>query len=294
MKRIALILAVLLLLSCTACGGKTEKTDPALADSVTVYSVDYETGEWTVWSKTALTYENGRPKAVTTSYPDADYETVQTFSYVFEDGVPASMALYEDGVLKSTAEYVNGRLSQVTNAYDFAENSRSLTYIYGNGDDYFTLVLHSSHMGDPSDPDAPFYNTEEIDEVSVTAENGLLRKTVNRGLYTNWMDGEDREWMRFNGTYACSYDSEGILSSTSSEYRSGDTPVDYIFEVTRENGRVTEVVRKRKDMGTGEETNDAKIVFEYSDIPTDDARYSLMINAFILEEGNTFYIYNWY
>ena len=294
MKRIALILAVLLLLSCTACGGKTEKTAPALAESVTVYSVDYETGEWTEWSKTALTYENGRPKTVTTSYPDADYETVQTFSYVFEDGVPASMALYEDGVLKSTAEYVNGRLSQVTNAYDFAENSRSLTYIYGNGDDYFTLVLHSSHMGDPSDPDAPFYNTEEIDEVSVTAENGLLRKTVNRGLYTNWMDGEDREWMRFNGTYTADYDDGGILSSTSCEYRDDQVPRNYLFEITRENGRVTEVIRKSKVQGSTEEEPEAKIVFEYGDGQTDAATYAMMINAFIMEEGNNFYIYNWY
>ena len=149
-------------------------------------------------------------------------------------------------------------------------------------------------MGDPSDPSAPFYNTEEIDEVTVKTEGGLLRMTSNRGLYTNWLDGEDREWMRFNGTYTAYYDSEGILSSTSCKYRDDQTPVDYLFDVKWEDGRVVEVIRKLKTQGSEEEFNDARIVFEYTDIQTDAARYSLMINAYILDKENNFYFYNWY
>ncbi|MBR4392547.1 MAG: hypothetical protein IKT07_00820 [Oscillospiraceae bacterium] len=273
---------------------KTEETNPALVKAVTLYSVDYETGEWVVWSKTEFVYENGYPKSITTIYPDADYQMVETFDYTFENGVPVSMTRYEDGAEKSAADYVNGRLSQVSYRYDFEQSTRFLTYIYGNDDDYFTLVLHSSHMGDPSDPASPFYNAEEIDEVNVKTEGGLLRMTTNRGLYTNWVDGEDREWMRFNGTYTAYYDDEGILSSTSCKYRDDQTPVDYLFDVTRENGRVIEVIRKTRSLGSDEEFNDARIVFEYTDIPTDAARYSLMINAYILDEQNNFYFYNWY
>ena len=273
---------------------KPEETNPALVKTVTLYGVNYETGEWEVWSKTEFVYENDYPKSITTVYPDADYQTVETFDYSFADGVPVSMTRYEDGVEKTSADYVNGRLSQVSYKYDFEQSTRFQTYIYGNDDDYFTLILHSSHMGDPSDPSSPFYNAEEIDEVNVETEGGLLRRTTNRGLYTNWVDGEDREWMRFNGTYTAYYDYEGILSSTSCKYRDDQTPVDYLFDVTREDGRVVEVIRKLKTQGSEEEFNDVKIVFEYTDIQTDAARYSLMINAYILDAQNNFYFYNWY
>jgi len=290
----AWLLIAAMLLTCAACGKKAESSDPALIKSVTVYGIDYETGEWTEWSKKEYTYEGSYPKSIATTYPDSDDETLDTFTYSLEGGVPVSMTRYRDGIETYTADYVEGRLSQVSYAYDFAESTRFLTYIYGNDDDYFTLVLHSSHMGDPSDPSSPFYNAEEIDELNITTSNGLLQKTVNRGLYTNWLDGEDREWMRFNGTYTANYDYEGVLSSTSCEYRDDQIPMDYSFDVKRENGRIVEVIRKTKYRGSSEELNDAKIVFEYSDVKTDASRYSRMINACILDEENTFYIYNWY
>ena len=273
---------------------KTDETDPALVKTVTIYSVDYDTGEWTEWATTKFVYENDYPKSITTEYPDADYKTVETFDYSFEKGVPVKMTRYLDGVESYTVDYVEGRISQVSYKYDHEQSTRFLTYIYGNDDTYFTLALHSSHVGDPSDPSSPFYNTEEIDEINVKTKDGLLQMTSNRGLYTNWLDGEDREWLRFNGTYTAYYDSEGILSSTFCKYRDDQTPVDYLFDVTRENGRISEVIRKTKNQGNGEEANEAKIVFEYSDIQTDAARYATMINAYILEAQNNFYIYNWY
>ncbi len=273
---------------------KPEKADPVLVKSVTVYQIDYETGAWTKYAKISFDYDNGYPQRITTAYPDSDYTTEQTFDYSFENGLPVTMTCCEDGAVLYTADYVDGRLSQVSYQYDFDQDTRFLKYLYGNDDDYFTMVLHSSHMGDPSDPMAPFYNAEEIDEVNVKTENGLLRATTNRGLYTNWLDGEDREWMRFNGTYTASYDADGILHSTSCEYRDGQTPVNYLFDVTRQNGRVTEVIRKTQLQGSDDAVNDAKIEFEYIDLSTDAARYSMMINAYILEAQNNFYIYNWY
>ncbi|MBR4745069.1 MAG: hypothetical protein IK082_12910 [Oscillospiraceae bacterium] len=295
MKRLfsTLLIVTLVVLSCAACVKSSEKADPALVKAVTVYNVDYETGEWVEWAKTELEYENGYPKTVRTVYPNADFEKTETFDYSFENSVPVTMTRYEDGVEKATAQYVNGRLSVVSYAYEFEASTKTLTYIYGNDDAYFTTVLHSSHMGDPAEPEAPFYNAEEIDAVTVTARDGLLRETVNRGLYTNWTDGENREWLRFNGAYTAYYDDTGVLSSTACEYRDDQTPRNYLFVVTRENGRITETVRKTQ-IPDGEAENEAKIVFEYGDMQTDAARYASMINAFIMEEDNNFYIYNWY
>ena len=94
-------------------------------------------------------------------------------------------------------------------------------------------MLHSSHVGDPSAPKSPCYNAEEFDQIIVTQKDGLLRKTVNSGLYTNWLDGEDREWMRFNGTYSAFYDGDGILEHTECVYRDDQIPVNYVFEVKK-------------------------------------------------------------
>ena len=296
-KTLIFLFAAALLLACTGCGArgtaKKQPSSPALVKSVTLYGVDYETKVWTEWLRMDYTYDNGYPVTVTEVWPDADMGTVTTFSYEYENGLPVSMSCETDGVPDHTAEYVNGNLSRSSECFEDGQSTRQLLYMYGNGDGYFTAVLHSSHVGaGPYAPDEPCYNAEEYDAVNVTTENGLLRKTVNTGLYSNWMDGEDREWMRFNGTYTAEYDEEGILTGTSSTFRDGQAGIDYIFEVTRADGRVTEVIRKTK---TGNEiTNDAKIVFEYCDIAVDSARYSLMINAHIMEQGNNYYIYNWY
>ena len=295
-KTIVLLLAAAFLLACAGCGAggsvKTQPSSPALVKSVTLYGVDYETQEWTEWQRTDYTYdENGFPSTVSLFWPDSDEPSVTTFDYEFRDGVPVSMSCETDGVPHHTAEYTNGNLAQSSECFDDGQSSRHLIYMYGNGDAYFTSVLHSSHMG--AGPDEPCYNAEEYDAVKVTTENGLLRRTVNTGLYANWMDGEDREWMRFNGTYTAEYDGEGILTGTSSTFRDDQTAIDYVFEVTRKDGKVVEVIRKMKTEGQEPEA-EAKIVFEYTDTPVDPARYSLMINAHIMERENNFYFYNWY
>ena len=204
------------------------------------------------------------------------------------------MSCETDGVPDHTAEYVNGNLSKVSECFTDGQSTRYLVYMYGNDDGFFTSVLHSSHIeaGSPDLSD-PCYNAEEYDEVNIATENGLLRKTVNTGLYSNWMDGEDREWMRFNGTYTAEYDDDGILTGTSSVFRDSQTGIDYIFEVTKADGRVTEVIRKTKTQ-ENEIEPEARIVFEYYDTAVNPGRYTLMINAHIMEEGNNYYIYNWY
>lgn len=298
-KAVVFLLAAALLLTCAGCGfgGAAEKQalSPALVKSVTVYGLDFETKEWTQWMKTDYTYDsNGYPATSALSWPGADAPSVTVFSYEYEDGLPVSMRCETDGIPDHTAEYTGGNLSISSECFENEQDTRHLIYMYGNGDGYFTSVLHSSHIGaGPYAPDDPCYNAEEYDAVSVTTENGLLRKTVNTGLYSNWMDGEDREWMRFNGTYTAEYDEEGILTGTSSTFRDGQSGIDYVFDVTRTGGRITEVVRKMK-MQDSDIQPDAKIVFEYYDTAVDSARYSLMINAHLMDRENNYYIYNWY
>ncbi len=301
-KATVLLLAAAFLLACAGCGaGGSEEKQPSspataltLVKSVTVYGVDYETKEWTEWQRTDYAYENGYPSTASLVWPGADAPSVTTFTYEFEDGVPVSMSCETDGTPDHTAEYANGNLLRSSECFEDEQSSRHLIYMYGNGDAYFTSVLHSSHIvAGPYAPDDPCYNAEEYDAVAVTTENGLLRKTVNNGLYTNWMDGEDREWMRFNGTYTAEYDDEGILKGTSSTFRDEQAGINYVFEVTRVDGRVAEVIRKTVLQGN-DPTPDAKIVFEYCDTPVDPVRYSLMINAHIMDRENNFYYYNWY
>ena len=266
----------------------------ALIKSVTVYTVDFETKEWVESEKTEYAYENGYPVTMTTTWPGSDESFVKTFAYTFANRVPVSLSRYDGETKEYDAEYVNGKLYQLSYAFSGVEGSRHLIYIYGNDDEYFTTVLHTSHIGVPGEPDEPSYNAEEIDEIIVTAAGGVLQKTVNHGLYTNWMDGEDRDWLRFNGTYTANYDKDGILTSTSTVFRDDQTPTDYLFETSRDNGRVTQVIRRSRPQGSDQITDEAKIVFEYTDIGVDAGRYSRMINAQIIEEGNSFYIYNWY
>ncbi|MCR5783817.1 MAG: dockerin type I repeat-containing protein [Clostridia bacterium] len=273
---------------------KPETTvDPLLIKSVTFYAVDYETGDWTEREKWEYSYKNRYPVSKIVSYPGSDNTSETTFEYEFDGDVPVSMTQYDDGVRAYTSEYNNGRLFVYSQCFDDGISTRHRFYSYGNNDGFFTSVLHSSHVAD-YDVSMPCYNTEEIDTVMVTSVNGLLKKTVNNGLYTNWLDGEDRDWMRFNGTYTVNYDSMGIVTSTSCAYRNDQTPNGLRFEITKEDGRVTAAVRKSYSENNPEETKELKAVFEYTDIPVDPARYSLMINAHLMEEGNNYYVYNWY
>ena len=297
-KAVALLLSLAMVFVCVGCGNEEdsapEKLEPTLIKSVTVYSINYETKAWQEAQRTEYSYENGYPVSVSTVYWGDDTPTVKTLQYKFENDIPVKMTVSEGKNKEYTAEYANGRVSQISYVLPDKNSTRHLIFVYGNDDEYFTSVLHSSHVGDPSAPSSPFYNAEEFDQIVVTRKNGPLRKTVNNGLYTNWLDGEDREWMRFNGTYSAFYDSDGILEHTECVFWDDQIPSNYVFEVKKENGRVAEVVRKASTEGKDEEVNEAKIVFEYTDTRIDAGRYSRMINAHILESENNFYIYNWY
>ena len=148
----------------------------------------------------------------------------------------------------------------------------SVPAVRQQSDDYFTFVLHENHYA--AFEENPGMTMEETDSVSVVAENGLLRSTTNTGMYANWNDGEEKVWQRFSGTYAASYDADGILTQTDAYHRVGPSGTENKFALTKENGSVVEVVRLWKDYATGKWTGETKFEFEYTDIETTPARFA--------------------
>ena len=301
-RRIIVFLAILMI--CASCASKQEKAKeeemsaelkPALIAAATLYKTDYQTGEWKEESRTEYTYENGYPRT-RVRYENEDQAVLTDYAYVFEDGFPVSMeAKDNEGKILYVNEYQNGKLMKTTIGNIDEGSRRMRTYIYGNEDPFFTLVLHSSYEFFESDGRTFEENMEEVDEVTIDRhKNGLLKKSVNRGLYANYELNKDREWLRFNGTYTAQYDEDGILHALSSVFRAGPPGADVEFELVKEDGRIVEVIERNRQSEQEEWKKQARVVFEYSDIPVDPVRYSLMINAHVLGEISTYYIYNWY
>ena len=292
-KLSALIAAVLLfaLSSCSTAAPAQKNTAPALIRSVTEYTMDYVSGEWSPVSVTQYQYENAYPISMVRTYEDGESSDQSSFVYVFENDLPVSMEQYnEAGVLTATTEYLSGRVYEIhTENEGFV--GRTL-FQYANGDAYFTLLLSS--LTSPSLAENTSFPMEEVDSVSVTTKDGLLEKTVNTGLYANWDADEEKEWMRFNGTYTALYDSDGIIHCTASEFRAGPPGGEDLFEVKWENGRISEIVRSIRYPEQEESTLLSRYLFAYEEIPIDPVRYAAMINAHIIGESNNYYKFFWY
>ena len=85
----------------------------------------------------------------------------------------------------------------------------------------------------------------------------------------------------------------GIVSHTSVAYRAGPPGAEYEYALKQENGLVTEAVTSIR-MPDQEPEETEKIVFTYTEIETDQARYTAMINYFLMHGGENFYSFNWY
>ena len=292
-KRLALLSLVMLLAASAFCA-RAEETAirPRLVKTVTEYGIDFETEDWVPVMTWSFTYENAYPVSVDKYEIDMDKHDITTFSYVFEDGVPVKRETYDSaGTLQSVTEYNNGR---VYNVYEKDDNrTNTLYYQYGNGDEYFTLVLRDERSYDPEDARHIGNYSEEADAISVTARDGLLVRTVNTGMYANWSDEEPKEWLRFSGTYTAEYDDDGIVSITSAVHRAGPSGVDGRYELTRAEGAVTEGICY-VPAGDEEWFAMSRFTFEYTDIETTSGRYARMINSFLMGSESSYYKYNWY
>ena len=141
-------------------------------------------------------------------------------------------------------------------------------------------------------------NGDEIDAITVKTKNGLLKKTVNHGLYANYGDDIEKEWLHFNGTYTAQYDKNGILKQTSAVYRIGSSGKQNRFSVKRKGGKVVQVIKYRWDAaakkGKGAWRKEEKYEFTYTKTKISKARYASMINSQLREEYHNYYVYYWY
>ena len=297
-KRFLALLTICAILAMTGCASAqpaqpaASASEPKLVKTVTEYAVDYETKDWTAVRVFEYTYENGYPVEIKTTELEWDGIIANTYEYTFEEGVPVSRTEYNsDGVQTQVMEYNEGRPYHAVSASADGISKGDIYYAYANGDEYMTLLLSANHgyqEGQLSD------TMEEVDSVEVTTENGLLKKTVNSGMYANWGVQDEKEWMRFNGTYTANYDENGIVTDTSGIFRAGPSGPQYKIEKTMENGLVTELVKQVPDNDPDTWMNESKYTFEYTDTAISQSRYAQMINYFALGEFNQYYAYNWY
>ena len=299
MKKIMILITAILL--CTGCAQKEkeektmEENKPLyLVSKVEEYRYNIQDNSWKKTRETSYEYEKAYPVSMIRKETDSSTEIKTEFSYTFENDVPVSMVRKDlNSNSETTVEYNDGRVYRSEFWGSDKNDHKVKLYQYANEDEYFTLVFHSSFNYIPEEQGGSDCG-EEADEVLIIKnEKGLLEKTVNHGLYSNWIAGEDRIWYRFNGTYTMEYDEDGIAHSPSAVFRAGPPNRETVYEVTKENGLVKEVVEKYKN-DEGNWVEEQKFAFTYNDIETDPIRYSLMINYHVVGEGNTYYIYNWY
>jgi len=272
-------------------------SSPALVSKVTKYMIDYSSEDlpWIDQATFEYEYKDGYPVLYTRT--EGGEATPMEFKYEFANGKPVRMTRNSESgetVLK-TSYNKKGLVNRVKTYENSGRKIGEQVFQYGNRDEYFTMVLHENIISPADEPVTD--HMEETDSVIITAENGLLRKTVNDGLFANYNDKEEKIWRRFDGSYTAVYDENGILSETSAIFKSfpGSGKQNKV-DLTIEDGRVTEAILSNwipdGDSGTWEP--DSKFVFEYSSEEISPARYASMINYFLLEGGGNYYIYNWY
>lgn len=268
------------------------ETEHKLVRSVREYMLDYETNDWKLYHTTNIEYENAYPTTIDMVYSDEDFEPTTTFfEYTFENDLPKTCTITDNqsGDV-TTITYNNGR--QYDFHIDFSNGGYVNTwYQYANGDAYFTSLFHEGYAA--GNEYFPEQFDEETDSVQVMTENGLMKKSINTGYYANWNEREPKKWLRFNGTYTAEYDEDGIISVMSADYRMGPSTTQYVYETKKVNGVITEIIEKQPD-GNGGYTPMKKCEFEYTDTKISAARYSQMMNYFIIGSGSNYYINNWY
>lgn len=300
------LLIIALLLSLTGCsGGATpDSSSPDAADqpidiqrylvsSVKTYQKDASTGDWTLQNTVTIEYENAYPVMFTAqAADDQEHPVITTCEYTFDGDLPLTR-IETDHITKdeTMAEYQNGKLYNV----DFKAGNKGIStksmYQYGNDDEYFTLALTETH--EAASGEDPACTNEEVDSVTVTTQNGLLQSTANSGVYANWVDGDKKEWQRLRGVHTAEYDGDGIVTALSDDFGKDGKTIGNRFIVTRDGGRITEVVEQIPDEEESR-TDLTKYEFEYNDTEITPARYCLMMNWFIVGNQNSYYHYNWY
>ena len=271
----------------TAPSADNDGTKHRLVKCVKAYRVDDDSDEWTLEYTQNMTYQNAYPAMIEQVYSDEEIGSSKlVFEYTFENGQPKKSVVKDDADNETTTiEYDNGRVYNVHTDNEGGGTSDT-TYQYANGDSYFTSLLAERFT--PGTEYSPEEYAEEMDSVQIFTENGLIKKSINTGYFAKWTPGKKKNWTRFNGTYTAEYDSDGIVKMMSAVFREAPSQVQKTIETEKENGFITGAVMK-----AGE--NDAvRYEFEYTDEEISAARYSQMMNYFIIGAGSNYYNNNWY
>ena len=263
-----------------------------LLESVQTYRRDYQYDDWKLAQTTSIEYENAYPVMIENLDNYDDAEPAKTvFEYTFDSEKPVTRTetdLANNTI--TTVKYNDGRVYDYDMKHLNSGSTAKQMYQYGNGGEYFTMVLHDDFMsGEGYTPDVM---KEEMDSVSVTAEKGLLKRTTNTGIYTKWSEGEEKVWVRFRGIYTADYDDDGIVIFLSAVYSDTGYEAQGKYEVKKENGQITEITRYTPSGGEWKPFE--QYVFEYNDTEISPSRYAAMINYFIADHGGNYYYYNWY
>ena len=267
-------------------------SNPTLVTKVINY--DKVQGKWVNNSTIEYEYENSYPKTKKLYEYEDKTPYITTYKYTFKKDKPSKMISTDFNGGKLEVNYENGVVMEDLYTSEDGSSTKKRIFQYGNNDNYFTFVFHKAVNKDITGNNYPTYYAEETDSISIDTKNGLLSKTVNTGLFANYDEGDQDEWTRFNGTYTVNYDENGIVKDTSVVSRQGYSGDVYKFELKKEKGRITEVIKSQYNNSTNKWEDIKKIDIEYSDIEIDKYRYASMINALIMDEENTYYIYSWY
>lgn len=275
---------------------KKNADPPALVSSVTHYEIDYNTKKWTKQSVRKYEYKKGYPTRIKFKEAYADKAEITTLKYTFrKSGAPNKMT--SKGSFGTLTVKYNGKGARYRETLKSDYSTEKKYFQFADNKSYFTAVLHDCeyYAEDGKTVDSTM---EETDSISVTLKNGLLKKTVNTGMYANVNIGDKKTWQRFNGTYRADYDKNGILKETSAKFRMGESGKQNSFVVKRKNGRITQVIRRcwvpARNGKKGYWENEEKIVFRYTKKKISKKRYAMMINDAIIGSDNNYYFYNWY
>ena len=274
-------------------GAQPSEIEHKLLSCVDTYQWDNEYEDWELSQTTTVEYENSYPVLFDTleNYDDAEH-VLTNITYTFDGDLPLTRTeIKESDDSKTTVEYSDGRVYNLKQETIGSGSYAKQMYQYGHGDGYFTVVLHDTcRAGNEWNPDI---HMEEVDSVSITTENGLLKSTTNTGMYAYWSEREEKKWIRFRGIYTADYDADGIVSLMTADYADIGTQQQAKYEVIKENGRITEIIQYTFD-GEGGWSPFTRYEFEYNDTEISAARYASMMNDFITNHGGNYYIFNWY
>lgn len=277
-------------------GGKLKTK---LVSSVVTY--DYVDGKWHRVHKTDYKYSKGYPKSISVYNYSSKSKDKTTFKYTFRDnGNPKKMELYNsEGKKSHIYKYIkNGTIRTID--YDCDSIVWRETFQYGAGR-HFTIKIHEETRSNVSDdPDEREY-ADEIDYVTVTRKGGLLKKTVNHGIFANYDNvGTEKTWTDFMGTYTANYNSDGIVSDTYAKFKgpsSYNTGRQLKFQFKRKDGKIAQVIQykwnKEANNGKGAWKRETKYVLKYGKKTIDKYRFANMINDILMGENN-YYAYMWY